>query len=158
MGFCMFLFFFYVPLLICSLLCALPLLALAHLLYFPLSIWCPSFTFSCPSVLMMQYSRNCSMLLDGSMMISTSAGPLDFSLVFYSTAYLHRFISGCSNFLSYFLGRCPLSFIRCVRRSAHVLSLSRHHDASPYGSRRQGTKLKLSCFSSSIKLPGLKNL
>ena len=66
---------------------------------------------------------------------------------------MYRFSSGFSSLVSYSIGNYPIIYISCAWRSAHVLSLSRHHYAIPYGSRGQGTRLKFSCFSSTVKLP-----
>ena len=124
---------------------------------FYLISWVSVLYFSCTSsVLLIQYPKNFSMWIYGPMMRSTSDWPLDFFLVVCITVYLHMLSSGWSIFLYYYLDHCTLSSIRCTRRYVHILTLSRHHDETPYVSRGQGTRLKFSCFLSAVKLPVLK--
>ena len=109
-------------------------------------------SFDFPSVLLMQYSKKFSMVLDGSIMISTDAWPIDCFLVLSSTENLHRLSICCISFLYSSLGSCHFRSIRCAWSSSHVLSFYRHHYESPYGSRGEETRLNFSCFSSSVKL------
>ena len=89
-------------------------------------------------------------------MLYTSAWPLVCFLVVFNNNNLHRFSSCCIIILSSSLGYCTLISIWYAWRSSHYFSLSRHHDASPYGNRGQGTRLKFSSFRSAFKLSGLK--
>ena len=123
---------------------------------FYLISWVLVLYFAFLSVFLMQYSNNFSIVIYGFMIVSTYAYPLYCFLAVCITVHLHRFGSGFSSFLSFSIGCCPLISNRCSKRSSHVLSLSRHPDAIPYGSRGQGTKLKFSCFSYAVKLPGIK--
>ena len=91
-------------------------------------------------------------------MIPISVCTLVCFLVVFRTNFIHRFSSGYSSLLSSSIVNFPIISIRCAFRYAHVISLSRHYYASPYGSRGEGKRLKFSCFSSAVKLPELKTL
>ena len=122
----------------------------------PLLSWACVLPFAYPIILLMLSFNNYSMWLDGSVVISTPIYPLDLFIVVFGTVHLHIFRSSCSILLSFSLDNCPLISIIFARRSSHIIYLSRHHFASPYGSRGQGTKLKLLCSSFAGKLPALK--
>ena len=98
-----------------------------------------------------------SICSDGSFVVFTSSCILVFFVVVWRTAPWQKLSMCLRTFLSYSLGNFPLISIRCAQMSVYVLSISRHHNASPFGSRGQGTRQKFSSFSSAVKLVWLNN-
>ena len=98
-GSCMLIFFLYVPFLLCSSPCNLPLLDPIYSADSPFFTVFHSF-FSWPSVLFMHPSKNCSMSLDGYMMLSISSWHLVFLIVVWRIEHQQRFSSGWSSLLS----------------------------------------------------------